>query len=159
MIDETQDPLAADVGDKDLTKMPLIPADKKLRFEIRKPAKVTSKSNPTVKFNGSDVPNEMINVPCHLTEDTRAVDGSTINKGFPIFHRIMVTVHDERTPKQVASDVGRLCQAVGLQGVKVIDVINNPSLLDGKIFDAKTKINKEKDGYPESNSLSPIPLG
>jgi len=153
MSDNTQtdqDPLSADVGDKELTKMPLFPADRVFRFEIRKPVKVESKSTPG---------NFMLNIPCAVTEDLVAVGGEKINKGFPIFHRIMVTPTEKRTPAQIASDVGKLCQAVGLKGVTVRQVIDDPiTHLDGKLFDAKTRINKEKDGYPESNSLSPIPL-
>lgn len=152
MSDENinNDPLAEDVGNKDLTKLPLLPADKIIRFEIRKPT-----TAPTKK----DASRNMLTVPCYLVEDTRDVSGEVIHKGFPVFHRITVTPSEDRTAKQIAADIGKLCQAVGLKGVKVIDVINDPKThLDGKIFDAKTRIVPEKDGYPESNSLSPIPL-
>lgn len=144
------DPLSADVGDKELTKMPLLPADKIVRLEIRKPAKAPTSKDPN---------RELLTIPCHLVEDARDVNGETIHKGFPIFHRISVTPSENRTAKQIAADVGKLCQAVGLKGVKVIDVINDPkSHLDGKIFDAKTRIIPEKDGYPESNAINPIAL-
>ena len=145
-----QDPLSQDVGSKDLTKMPLLPADRVFRFEIRKPTKTESKSTPG---------NFMLNIPCALVEDQVDVNGERVNKGFPVFHRIMITPTDKRTVTQIASDVGRLCQAIGLKGVTVRQVIDDPvAHLDGKLFDAKTTINKEKDGYPESNSLKPVPL-
>lgn len=159
MSDTTEnnnDPLSADVGDKELTKMPLLPADRIFRFEVRKPTKVESKSTPG---------NFMLTIPCALVEDATAVDGEKVNKGFPIFHRIMVTPTEGkdgkqgRTVNQIASDVGKLCQAIGLKGITVRQVIDDPvTHLDGKLFDAKTRINKEKDGYPESNSLYPVPL-
>ena len=159
MSEDNNDPLSADVGDKDNIKMPLLPADKIVRLEIRKVAKVISKSNPRVKRDGNEYDNEMLNVPCHLTEDATAVDGTKINKGFPIFHRIMLTPTDERPAKQIAADVTKLCLAVGVKGLTVRQLIDDPvTHLEGKIFDAKTKINKEKDGYPESNSINPIPL-
>lgn len=144
------DPLSADVGDKDLTKMPLIPADKIVRFEIRKPVCAPTQKDPN---------KNMLTIPCCLVEDVRDVNGEVIHKGFPIYHRITVTPSEARSAKQIAADVGKLCQAVGLKGVKVIDVINDPKThLEGKIFDAKTRIVPEKDGYPESNAIAPIPL-
>src|SRR5688572_28400967 len=130
--------------------MPLLQADKKLRFELRNPVTAATKKD--------DRPN-MLTVPCCLVEDTTAVGGDIVHKGYPIYHRITVTPSEDRTDKQIAADVGKLCQAVGLKGVRVIDVINDPKThLEDKIFDAKTRIVPEKDGFPESNSLSPIPL-
>mgnify|MGYP001618161437 CR=1 FL=1 len=150
MSEENNDPLSADVGDKELTKMPLLPADRLLRFEIRKPVTAPTKKDPA---------KNMLTIPCHLVEDTRGTDGAVVHKGFPIFMRYTVTPTEERSAKQIAADIGRLCQALGIKGVKVIDIINDPKThLDGKIFDAKTRIVPEKDGYPESNTLNPVPL-
>lgn len=152
MSDENQeiDPLSADVGDKDLTKFPLIPGDRMLRFEIRKPSLAPSRKDPN---------RNVLTVPCHLVDDVRADDDTIIHKGFPVFHRIPVTPSEDRGARQIAADVGQLCQAVGVKGVKVIDIINDPvRYLDGKIFDAKTRIVPGKDGYPDSNALRPIAL-
>ncbi len=148
MSEENNDPLSADVGDKII--MPLLPADKLLRFEIRKPVLAPGKKDPS---------RNVLTIPCHLTEDTMSVTRDTIHKGFPVFMRIPVTPSEDRNAEQISNDVKRLCQAVGIKGVKVIDVINNAKEhLEGKVFDAKTKILPEKDGYPESNVLTPVPL-
>lgn len=143
------DPLSADVGDKDLTKYPLLPANRLLKFEVRQPEKKPTTKDPSA---------EMLVIPLVLRENgVVSTAGDSINEGFVITHRIMITPTDKRTPNQIARDIGGLCQALGVTGMTVRQVIDNPSCLDGKIGMFKTKINPEKDGYPESNSLVPVP--
>lgn len=149
--DTAVDPLSADVGDKELTKLPLLPGDRIMRFEIRKPTIAMAKKK------GSE--NRVLTIPCHTVEDQVGVDGKTMNKGWPIFKRIVVTPGPKRDAQRIAGDVARLCQACGVRGVRVIDVIDNPvTHLEGKLFDGKTRIVPESDGFPESNDINPIPL-
>jgi hypothetical protein len=145
---ENLDPLSQDVGSKELTKYPLLKGDRVYRFEIRKPSKTKTQ----------DGSKDMLVLPCATVEDYQAVDGETLNKGFTLIHRITVTPSDKRTVKQISADVGSICQATGVKGLTVRQLIDDPSVLDGKVFDAKVKIQPEKDGYPESNSLRPVPL-
>lgn len=149
MSDEVRDPLSADVGDRELTKFPLLPDGRIMRFEIRKPATADAKKKGSTS--------RVLTVPCHTTEDATSTDGKTINKGWPVYKRITVTPTEKRDASKIAADVAKLCQACGVTGVKVIDVINNPAqYLEGKLFDAKVRIMPENDGFPESNDLSPV---
>lgn len=144
------DPMDADVGDKELTKFPLLQGDRVMRFEIRKPSMAAGKKNAA---------QNVLTVPCYTTTDAVGIDGKSINKGWPVYMRIGVTPTEKRDAKKIAADIGRLCQAVGVKGVKVSAVIADPvTHLDGKLFDAKVKVVPENEGFPESNSLSPIPL-
>ena len=151
MSDEVRDPLNADVGDRELTKFPLLPEGTIKRFEIRKPSKATAKKSK------SGQPSEMIVLPCHLAEDATSTEGQTINKGWPVYHRITVTVTEKRDARAIAGDVAKWCQAAGVKGVKVSEVIADPAkYFEGKVIDAKIRIVPESDGYPESNGLTPV---
>lgn len=147
-----RDPLNADVGDKELTKMPILMPDKIYRLEIRK---------PTVAAGKKDASKMVMRIPLYTTKDEQSTTGETINAGFPIFHYVTVTPGDKITPQQVAKNIGQVCQAAGVSGVKVSDVIANPeAYLDGKIVDAKVKTSKETDEYGEASTIKTfVPAG
>ena len=143
------DPLAMDVGDKQLTRFPLIPADRLLKWEIADVDIVGTKADDTKK---------MIVYKSKLMEDVTSTDGDLIHAGFSIINRIGITPTGERTPRNIAGDIARLCQALGLKGVNGAQIVADPkTYLEGKVYMGKTKINPEKNGFPESNAITPVP--
>lgn len=147
MSDTTLDPLSADVGQE--VKYPLIKPDTRMNFFIKEAKKVTNeKSN-----------NEQVVCSCTTESDCIDTDGETLYKGFTVTHRLNAKVTEKVTAKSISESFRTLCQAVGLKGMTVAQVIADPSVLNGKIFSATVKISKDKTGqYPDSNSLRPQPL-
>jgi len=141
------DPLSMDVGDKELTKYPLIPADRLLKFEIKSAEVVAAKKEGR----------QNLKIVRSLMEETVSTDGDIIHPGFVVTEYISITPSETLTARTIAGNISKACQGVALKGVNGAQVIANPSMLVGKVGAYKTKINPEKDGYSASNSLTPVP--
>jgi len=142
------DPLSADVGDKELTKYPLLPADRLLKFEIKSAEKVAGKQEGK----------ENLKIVYSLMEDCVSTDGDPIHPGFSITSYTSVTPSEKRTARNIAGDIARICQGVGIKGVTGAQILADPTTyLVGKVGAYKTKINKETESFPASNSLTPVP--
>jgi|SRR5882757_2150284 len=157
------DPLNADVGDKDTIKYSLIQDGTLMRFEIRDPKTVATKDTANLPLEQQV---RMLNLPCYTTRDAMSTDGRTINKGFPVFVRLFVSVNEIQTAQDVANQVTPYCLAAGIRkGTATVgQIIADPKrFLDGQLFDAKVlvtpaKTTKAGKTYPESNSLKPVPV-
>lgn len=155
------DPLNADVGDKDTIKYPLLQDGTLMRFEIREPKVAPTKDTANLP---PEQQQKTLTIPCYTTKDAPGVDGRTINAGFPIFVRLFVSVTDKVSGQDIANRLTPYGLACGVpRGVKVSDIIADPKKhLDGKLFDAKVTVEKAREDkktgrvYPESNSLKPI---
>lgn len=141
------DPLSMDVGDKELTKYPLLPADRLLKFEIKSAEVVAAKAEGR----------QNLKIVKSLLEESVSTDGDIIHPGFTITTYIPITPSEKLQARTIAGNIAKECQGVGLKGVNGAQVIANPSMLVGKVGAYKTKINPEKDGFPASNSLTPVP--
>lgn len=141
---DSSDPLDQDVGEP--VKYPLL-SEKLIQFELRKPEK-------KVSSNG----NQMIVIPCYTMQDERSTDGDKLNAGFRVTHRIMLTETESRKDKHIANDIKRLCQSTGVTGKKVREIIDDPSIFDGKTMQADVKISPASGKYEASNNLYPMPL-
>lgn len=149
-----KDPMATDVSDVD-TSFPLLQDGRLLRFEIRKPKVADAKASKAKPLKEGETI-RVLTVPCHTTDDNTGTKNEAIKKGFPVYHRITITETTERGLNDIAKNIALLCKACGLKGVTPRDVINNPTVLDGLLFEGKVKIMPEKDGFPASNVLSPV---
>lgn len=144
---DAADPLSADVGEE--VKYLLIKPDTRMNFLIVDVKKVT---NDTTQ-------NEQLVLRNATESDCQSTDGDTLYKGFNVTTRYNVKVTERVTAKRISEDIRTLCQACGIKGKTVAEVIANPSVLIGKIYSAKVGIAKNKNPqYSDSNSFRPIPL-
>lgn len=136
-----------DVSDKDLGKFPILMPDKIYRLEIRKPTVSPGKSDPN---------KQVARIPLYTTKEEQSSTGETINAGFPVYDYITVTPTADGKPsaKQIADRIGTLCQAAGVKGLKVSQVIADINVLDGKLVDAKVGKSKATDEFGESSRIS-----
>lgn len=141
---ESVDPLSSDVGEP--VKYPLL-VEKLMQFQIRNPEKKKSEAG-----------NDMLVVPCYTMSDERSTDGDILRAGFRVTHRVMLTPTETRQAKNIANDIKSLCQATGITGKKVSDIIDDPSILNDKTLQANVKISPAKGEYEASNSLRPVPI-
>lgn len=137
------DPFAEDVSGIKNT-MPVLKA-KIVRFTITEPKREPTKKDPE---------NEMITFTLSTQSKEVAVDGTQLNPGFRVFHRIMITKSEKRSEKNIAGDLAEVMQAAFPnkgKGMTPRMLLNDPTILDGKMVDAKVSVEPEKDGYPEKN--------
>lgn len=137
------DPLDTDCGGIN-TSFPLPKAEQTLRFEIRKPSAAPGKS---------DAGKTVILLPCHTMADCKGTKNDTIHSGYMIRHYLTV---DTRTPEATDKTCRGIAQVVKAVGKKltprqVID--SGGAVLDGAVFNGKTKINPAQDGYGESAGI------
>lgn len=141
------DPLDQDVGEE--VKYPLLAPGGTMRFLIQT---AEHKVNETTK-------NEQLVFKSATQAETRSTDGDTLHAGFVSVHRINVKPTEKVTAKRIADDVKIMCQACGVKGKKVSEVIADPSVFVGKLWDAKVGVSASKDPkYSDSNSFRPVPL-
>lgn len=141
------DPLDQDVGEE--VKYPLLAPGGTMRFLVTSAEK---KTNETTQ-------NEQLVFKCATQAEGRSTDGDTLHKGFTVIHRINVKVTEKVTAKRIGDDVKVFCQACGVKGKKVNEIIADPSALKDKLFDAKVAVVTSKDPrYSDSNALRPIPI-
>lgn len=134
------DPLAMPASEID-TRFPRLQPDRVYRMVLRSPEKKTN-----------DKGTEMLNMKLETTVECIDTDGKTLHPGFKFTHRI-VGASGDRDLNAVAKDLALLMKAV--YGPKTTmtarQIWDNPADLEGKPVDVKVGIQKEKDGYPESN--------
>ena len=150
---DQNDPLNADVGDKSCIKYSILAGDKTLRFEIRKPKVEESQDKKT----------KSLVLPCYTTQDWQYTDGRTANKGSVVYQRIFCTPTEKVTGQDIVNRIIPWCVAAGVKGITVRQLLDNPSVLDGKLVDCAISIEPEREDkksgrtFPESNKLKPIP--
>ena len=134
------DPLAMPASEID-TRFPRLQPDRVYRMIIRSPEKKTN-----------DKGTEMLNVKLETTGELIDTDGKALHAGFKFTHRI-VGATGERDLNSVAKDLAMLIKAVyGSKATQTPRAVwDNPADLDGKPVDVKVGIQKERDGFPESN--------
>lgn len=135
------DPLDTNVNDVD-TSYPILPA-----------------ASYSFKLDGCKVQRNKANtgdilvVPHKLNEKTQDRKGNDVFPGLTIIHRVSITETPEYTTENIKKNVARLGKAANVSAT-VRQIMNSPSLLDGKIVQAKVKVNKETSEFPESNGIA-----
>lgn len=134
----SSDPLDENINDVN-TDYPILPASWYV-FRID-----GAKKEPNRAGTG-----ENLVVPLKLVEPAQDKKGETVSPGMVLTHRCSVTPTEKYTVDMLKKNVSRLAKAAGLI-CTVRDIINNPSMLDGKALKVKVKVNKETSEFPESN--------
>lgn len=136
------DPLDMPAGEVD-TRFPRLQPDRVYRMIIRSPEKKTN-----------DKGTEMINLKLETTKEAMDTDNQVLHPGFRFTTRIIGT-SGERDIEAVKKDSAMLLKAVfGAKATTTVrELWNNPAIIDGKPVDVKVGIQKEKDGFPESNTV------
>jgi SepF-like predicted cell division protein (DUF552 family) len=131
------------------TSFPLIKDGSTLKMIIRNPEKVKSKEGTS----------EMIVCKLETTEELKATNDQTIHPGHKVISRTTITPSEKREVQAIAKDLATIIQAAEGKGAKTTprQVIDNPSILDGKVVFVKIGIQKEKDGFPASNTARFVP--
>ncbi len=141
------DPLAQAAAEVD-TRFPRLVPDRIYRMIIRSPEKKTN-----------DKGTEMMNLKLETTTPTLDTDGKELHPGFKFTTRI-IGASGDRDMVAVAKDLAMFVKAV--YGTKSPEATSttflrelwaNPSVCEGKVVDVKVGIQKEKDGFPESNTV------
>jgi len=140
------DPLDTPCNDVD-TSMPKLQPGRVYRMEIRKSTVGPAKKDPS---------RQTLTIELRTTEDAVSTDGKPIHKGYPIYDRRSITPSDKMDLGAIAKGIATIVKATDLvnSGVTARQIINDPSMLDGKLVDVKTKIVPESDGFPESTGIS-----
>lgn len=100
----------------------------------------------------SDKGTRMVSFKVETTKDVVDTDDRPLYSGFRFTHRL-IGVSGERDANAVAKEGAILLKAVGLGSMTVGQLFDNPGVLDGKLVDAKVSIEKERDGFPETNRV------
>ena len=141
------DPLACPACDIK-TGMPLIKDGTMMRFTIRTPEKKVNQEKGTerVEFRAETTK------PCYDTENNE------LQPGYKIVVRIN-GASGERKADALARDLASLIQAVEGKASKTTprQIWDNPALFDGKVVDAKVKIQAGKNGFNDQNILTYLP--
>jgi hypothetical protein len=140
------DPLAMPAGEVD-TRFPRL-LEGVYTLAIRSPEVNEGKSNPDAR---------LFTFKLETTQDGRDTDGNPLYKGFKWTHRINVAPVGDRTVEDIKKDMAVFLKSAGMDKVTIRDVINNPSLVEGKLVKAKVTISKASGGFPESNNARFLP--
>ncbi len=143
------DPLDMPAGNIDV-RFPRLQPDRIYRMMIRSPEVVPGKKNPDVR---------LLTFKLETTKEAMDTDGKPLHIGFKFIHRISVDPSGDRTVDQIKIDLGLLLQCIEGKDAKTRprELINNPAIIADKLIDVKVGLQKEKDGYPESNSARFVP--
>lgn len=140
------DPLAMPTGDVDISR-PIIPA---ANYEME----VTS---ATVADNKDKTGKNLV-LKLKNTRAVRSTKGDELPPGQVVLTQyVSLTVTDKRTSKNIAQDIARTSRGLGLPPqVTGRDIINNPSVLNGKTGLFKIKVSQETAEYAEGNQVGGI---
>lgn len=140
------DPLSTPVGDIDLSR-PLAPAS---NYEM-------SVAEATVGPNKAQT-GRNLNVKLKSTKEIRSTKGDVMAPGALVLSKYYpLQATDKMSLKQVAQGIARLAKGLGLPAsLTATDIINNPSILAGKIGLFKVAVKQETAEYPEGNEVKDI---
>jgi hypothetical protein len=145
------DPLSGAASGWEAPKFPCLAPDRICRFKISKATKAPTKDNPD---------RESLTLVLKTEKDYTDTEGKPLRAGFTGYKRIGVTpVAEEadkrpRTWKNIGEDLGMVLKATGMLDKSPRDLLNNPAIVEGQVVDCKVGLQKEKDGFPQSNTFS-----
>jgi len=149
-IGSAVDPLAEAAGGIN-TDFPVLMPDRLLEF------KVSSAKKKHNEQTGSD----SIELKIELTKDSTFRDNNKARAGFKFNQYIGVSPSDNYTFEDIKRNVALWIKAcLGKEKAAVTQVrhvVDNPSILEGTIFNGRTGVKKDKTGtYADSTSVTPI---
>lgn len=142
----TDDPLSTNVSDIDLSR-PLAPAS---NYEL---SITDAKLEDNKKKDGQNLV-----IKTKSTREIKSVKGDIMPAGSLVLTQyVSLTPSEKYTNKMIAQGIARLAKGLGLPGsITPRDVINNPTMLNGKFGIFKVKINQETAEFPEGNAIAGI---
>jgi len=96
---------------------------------------------------------ERLAITLKTTKDGFDKDGGNLAAGYPIYHNIALTPTDDYPPKNINRNLNTVLKSAGLLKESARSLVQNPTILEGKIVRAKVGLKPERDGYPESNNI------
>lgn len=154
------DPLSGAAGGIEPPKYPVLMPDRLVQFEIKKATVDDVKDKPG---------RQTLAIVLATTKPTTATDGVTLQPGFKTTHRIGLTPSETegkrpRTWTNIRQDLGVLLRASGLADKEPKEIVGSPGsdgkltggrpeLLEGRIIEATTGIQKAQGTFPESTTV------
>ena len=147
------DPLSQAAGGIN-TDFPLLMPDRIYRLEIKSGTKEVD-NEAIDKKSKTKYSREQLLFKLATTQDAMSRDGKPLRAGFTLRKYLLVTPTGDYTLDSVARSIAILLKACGKANVTPRELINNPSMLDKQVVDAKVGISVDKTGtYPDSNSIT-----
>ena len=137
---DTFDPMAVAAGEVD-TSFPRL-AEGIYTMVIRNP----SLRPPNEKGT------EVMEMKLETTKPARDTEGNELHVGYKITHYVAGTT-EKRDKVALAKDLAFILKSAGLPKTTPGELWANPSLIADKLVQVKVAIQKERDGYPESNRV------
>lgn len=143
---EVADPLAMPTGDIDISRPIVVAANYEMQIKTAAVADNAAKT-------GKNIVLKMAN-----TKEVKSTKNELIPPGQLVLTRyISLTQTEKRTNANIAKDIARLCRGLGLPAaVTGRDVINNPTILQGKTGLWKIKVAQETQEFPERNEVGDL---
>jgi hypothetical protein len=146
--DSALDPLATPVGDIDLSRPIAPPSNYEMSIAEASviPNKAQTGRNLLLKWQN--------------TKEIKSTKGDMMAvKQLTLSQYMGLQATEKKTAKAVAQDIARLAKGVGLSAsITPLDVINNPSILVGKLALVKVGHKQETSEYPEGNEIKGVVL-
>ena len=147
------DPLSQASSGIEAPKFPCLAPDRICRFTIKKCSHGPTKDNPN---------RNSLTIVLNTVKDYNDTDGKVLRAGFTGYKRIGTTVitaeeAGEKRPRDInaiKADLAMVLKACGMGEKSPRDLLNNPSIVEGQVVDMKVGLQKERDGYPASNSFT-----
>lgn len=147
----SEDPFDMAGGDVD-TSFPLL-KEKYYRLKVVDPKIETKKDDENYR---------MLVFKLETIEDALSNLDKPLYAGHKFINRIGITASKKRTIDDCVRDVGALVQCLWTKEeakqIKMRAIIDNPSLLDGRVGLWKVGISKESGTFSASNSARPLPV-
>jgi hypothetical protein len=145
------DPLSVAAGGVD-TSYPVLSPDRLLRFEVKSAKKVRNEEKAT----------EHIELKLKLLKESTFTDGKPAREGYVVTERVGITPSEKYDIEAIKKGLAKWLQGVlGIAEANKVSLrqfVDNPSILDGKVFDGKTSIRKDKSGnFPDQSGVTPVP--
>ena len=140
------DPLSTPVGDIDISRP--VAAAANYEMEIHEP-----KVGPNKAQTGRNLEIKLKN-----TKEVKSTKGEIMHaKALVLSKYYPLQASEKMSIKQVAQSIARLAKGLGLNAsITPKDIIDNPSMLSGKVGLFKVAIKQETSEYPEGNEVKDI---
>lgn len=103
-------------------------------------------------FHNPDKDIDMIKLELKTVQAHRSTAGDELQPGFSLRTQIVTTPTGKLTVDMIKKSVATLAQSARVVGT-LRDIMNNPTMLEGKRVRVKVGISKETSEYPERNEV------
>lgn len=147
------DPMTMAAENLDEPSFPCLAGDRICRFKL-----VSAK----VAQTKTDANRQALTTVFSTEADYVDTEGKPLRKGFKVYNVTGLTESEGddkkrgRSRKQIAEDVGMLLKWCGIKGKTPMDVIQNPTILEGYVGDCRVQYVPERDGFPPKNTVKMV---